>query len=119
MSPDDPDAASLWDLLEAARQTRGLAVGLTREAALADVRTRLALERSFEIMGEAARSVSEDGRRHYAEIPWRGIIGMRNVVAHKYGAIDYAKLWEATTVSVPLLIAAIERIFGEGTKGER
>lgn len=46
----------------------------------------------------------------HPEIDWRGIIGQRNVLAHEYGVIDHARLYRTGTESVPLLIAALEKI---------
>jgi uncharacterized protein with HEPN domain len=109
----DRDAAHLWDLLDAARRMRELVAGGTLESVMADQRTRLALERLFEIMGEAARRVSEPGKVRYAEINWRGIIGLRNAIAHQYGDIDYSRLWAAATIALPGLIASLERLLDE------
>lgn len=51
-----------------------------------DKRTSMEVERAVEIIGEAARNVSEDFKQVHPEIPWAGIIGQRNVLAHKYFA---------------------------------
>ncbi len=52
-SMKNPDAF-LWDILDAARETRGLMEGFTLKKLLADARTRRALERTLEVLGEAA-----------------------------------------------------------------
>lgn len=36
-------------------------------------------------------------------IPWRKVRGMRNVLAHRYGAIDVGVLWETITQDIPAL----------------
>ena len=77
---------------------------------LADRRTYRAVEREFEIMGEAARNLSESFRAAHPEIPWKSIIGQRNVLAHEYGHIRYDLLWQAITGHLPALIAQIERL---------
>ncbi len=46
------------------------------------------MERSVEIIGEAARRVSETFKKVHPEIPWRSIIAQRSVLTHKYGEID-------------------------------
>ena len=76
----------------------------------ADRRTYRAVEREFEIMGEAARNLSESFRAAHPEIPWKSIIGQRNVLAHEYGHIRYDLLWQAITGHLPALIAQIERL---------
>ena len=65
-------------MLAAARDARMLAEGLAYDALMGDVRTRLALERALEIIGEAARRVSSATRNANPAIPWTGIIGTRN-----------------------------------------
>lgn len=45
-------------------------------------------------IGELANHLSDDFKETYQEIPWRAIRGMRNVVAHEYGKIDTATVWE-------------------------
>ena len=91
MAVEERDKALLADMLAAARDARMLAGGLPFDALMADMRTRLALERTLEIIGEAARKVSSATRDANPQIPWTGIIGTRNALAHQYGAIDYRR----------------------------
>lgn len=110
MKPNERDAAYLWDMLEAARNVRKLTRGLTLGKIMKDLRTRLALERSMEIIGEAARRVSEKFRHEHPEIPWQGIIGLRNVIAHEYGELDHNRLYTVARDGVPELTRALEQI---------
>ena len=113
MAAEERDKAHLADMLTAARDARMLAGGLSFDALMADVRTRLALERTLEIIGEAARRVSSATRNANPQIPWTGIIGTRNALAHQYGAIDYRRLHATATEGVPRLIEGLERLLGE------
>lgn len=54
-------------------------------------------------IGELVNRLSDDFKSTYSEIPWRQIKGMRNYVAHEYGAIDLDIVWQASTVSVQTL----------------
>jgi len=110
MKQPERDAAYLWDMLESAKQTHALAADLTVELLLDDVRSRYAIERGLEIIGEAARRVSSTTQSEYPEIPWKGIIGFRNVLAHEYGAIDYERLYAVLEKGVPKLISDLQRI---------
>lgn len=110
MTPLERDAAHLWDMLDAAKQVAGFSAGLGLEQLLADTRTRLAIERVLEIIGEAAKRVSAETAAQHPEIPWKGIIGFRNVLAHEYGAIDYQRLYAVVRDGVPALIIALEKI---------
>ena len=110
MAVEERDKAYLADMLAAARDARMLAGDLSYDALMADVRTRLALERALEIIGEAARRVSTATREANLQIPWKGIIGTRNALAHQYGAIDYRRLHATARDAVPRLIEALERL---------
>ena len=53
-----------------------------------------AVERNLTIFGEAARKLSESFKSEHTEIPWRRIIGLRNILVHEYEDIDYDEIWE-------------------------
>jgi uncharacterized protein with HEPN domain len=110
MQPEDRDAAYLWDMLDAARAILDFAEAKSFEGYLQDRMLQLAVERALEIMGEAARSVSPDFRLKHPEIPWKGIIAQRNVLAHEYGAINQDLIWEVVTVHLPDLVAKLEQM---------
>ncbi len=116
MKPEDRDDAFLWDILDAARETRGLMEGFTLKKLLADARTRRALERTLEVLGEAASRVSAPVRAAYPELPWTKMIGQRNVIAHGYAVIDHGRLFETVTDDLPPLIAKLETILKERAK---
>lgn len=66
--------------------------------------------RHLQIIGEAARAISEDIRALAPEIPWRQIGGMRNVLVHGYFEVDTDLVWDAAMREVPRLKPAIERL---------
>ena len=69
MPPDVKDMARLWDMLDAARAAVEFTTGRRYEDFLADRMLRAAVERSLEIIGEAARRVSQPIRDQSPEIP--------------------------------------------------
>jgi uncharacterized protein with HEPN domain len=83
MKPDERDPAYLWDMFDAAKRTRQLVAGMDYRAFVAEERTYLAVERLLGIVGEAANHVSPGLRERHPEIPWQGMVGMRNVLAHQ------------------------------------
>jgi uncharacterized protein with HEPN domain len=66
------------------------------------------VERKIEILGEAARKVSDEYKELHQEIPWRGIIGQRNVLIHEYNEVDQRAIWELATADIPKLIKLLE-----------
>jgi len=108
MQPDDRDAGYLLDMLHHARGVVRTTSGRTLEDYAGDENLRLLVERRLEIIGEAARRVSEPFRSAHPEIPWRKIIGQRNVLAHEYGEIQDDVVWQVVIVNMPDLIRALE-----------
>jgi len=49
--------------------------------------------RAFEIIGEASTHIQENLREEYQEIPWGRMVGMRNVLIHRYFGITRQILW--------------------------
>lgn len=69
---------------------------------------RLAVERELEIIGDAARRVSEPFKLSHPEIPWRALIAQRNVISHEYDDLKLDWLWVIATDKIPPLIEVIE-----------
>jgi len=74
----------------------------------ADRKTRRAVEREVEIIGEAARKVSQAFCDAHPQIPWRKIIGQRHKLAHEYAEIQDEVVWRVATIHVPELIDRLE-----------
>jgi uncharacterized protein with HEPN domain len=67
-----------------------------------------AIMRRIQIIGEAARKVSEEFKEGHPEIPWYEISGMRNRLVHEYFKVITEKVWEAVKRDIPDLILALE-----------
>lgn len=110
MPPEERDAALLLDMLNAARGIVVFTAGKHFSQYESDRMLQLAVERSVEIIGEAAKGVSSSLKTSHPEINWRGMVTQRHVLAHDYGKIIHSRLWEIATVHVPLLIRQIESL---------
>lgn len=62
-----------------------------------------AVIRQLEIIGEATKRLSQDLRSQYAEVPWRRIAGLRDVLIHNYMGVDLDAVWEITQKDLPAL----------------
>jgi uncharacterized protein with HEPN domain len=107
MSRDD---AYVLDMIRFAREVIELSNGVTRDQYVSNLGTRRSIERSLELIGEAARRVSIPFREHHPEIPWRDIIGQRSVLAHDYGDVNDDRVWETARERVPDLLRQLERL---------
>ncbi len=110
MRPEARDASYLWDMLQASRDTLEFTRGVSFDAYLQDRQLQLAVERAIEIIGEAAGRVSLGFRDAHPEIPWRKIIAQRNVLAHEYGEIEPALVWDLVIDHLPALVGQIEML---------
>jgi len=69
-----------------------------------------AVIRQFEIIGEAAKKLSEDFKDRNTNIPWKYIIGMRNRLIHNYFGVDMETVWETIVKDIPDLKKEIYKI---------
>ncbi|MEX2015569.1 MAG: HepT-like ribonuclease domain-containing protein [Candidatus Hydrogenedentales bacterium] len=97
-------------MLDAARQVDRFVIGVTLHAYEGDRKLQLAVERLLEIIGEAARRISSDGKKDLSHIPWARIVGLRNILIHEYGEIRNDIVWRVATVWTSELIAALEAL---------
>lgn len=113
MPPEDRDPALLWDMLEAARQIEEFASGVTLEQYRDQLMLRRAVERSIEIVGEAARGISMTFKAKHSEIPWKAIMAQRHVLAHEYGEIDDERIWRVAKIHIPQLVVMLKPLVPE------
>ena len=61
-------------------------------------------------IGEMVSMLPESFTDEHHGVPWRGIKGLRNIIAHNYSAIDEKLIWQYVSRDVPILINDIEVI---------
>jgi uncharacterized protein with HEPN domain len=84
-----------------------------RDAYDADEIHRLAAEAIMHRIGEAVARLGDDFIAAHPAVHWRPMKGMRSVVAHEYGAIDYALVWNTLAHDLPREAVEVQRILGE------
>lgn len=107
LSPKERDLVKCEDMRIHAERACKYLGSTSVEQLLVDDMLQAALIRCVEVVGEAARFVSESTRRRAPEIPWVQIVGMRHVLAHDYGAIDVAKVHHVVSHHLPSLLEEI------------
>ena len=107
------DAAYLRDIVVSARLAMSYVEGVGGEAFGQSTQLQDAVIRRLEIIGEAARRVSEATRQRYPDLPWREMIGLRNQVIHLYDGVDLKIVWETVQKDLPALLAQLAAIVGE------
>jgi uncharacterized protein with HEPN domain len=101
------DLVRLQHLRDAAEKAIRYSSGKTRNDLDDDELLRLALTKLVEIVGEAAKQVSEPTRATYPEVPWRAAARMRDRLVHHYFDIDLDVLWETVTAELPRLLGSL------------
>ena len=80
---------------------------------LADEKTRDAVERNFEIIGEAVKNLSDEFKSKYPHIPFRQIAGMRDKLIHDYFGVDYEIVWLTIENKLPQFESEIDKLIAE------
>lgn len=104
------DDGYFLDMLLAARQIMDFASNLSRESFDESKLHQLAIVRLIEIIGEAAKNISDQTRNAHPEIEWANIIGMRNRIVHNYANVDLDIVWDVITIKAPELIQQLKAI---------
>jgi len=102
------DDAYLVDMLLAARRAIRFCEGITWEEFQKNDLHQYAVFKAIEILGEAARLVSDETRNTHPQIPWESIAGMRNRLIHEYFRIHLATVWQTVQEDIPPLVAQLE-----------
>ena len=109
MSKQD-DIIRLRHMLDAAIEAIEFTKSSKRSDLDRDRKLALSLVRLVEIIGEAAKQVSETCRALCPEIPWSDIAGTRDRLIHGYYNVDYDIIWQIVSVDVVTLVPQLEEL---------
>ena len=79
---------------------------------LTDSKTRDAVVRTLEVIGEATKNMSHKLKNAHPDIPWKQIAGMRDKMIHEYFGVDYRLVWDVVQKNLPPLKDKINSILG-------
>ena len=101
--------AFLWDVREACRLIDEFVTGTSYEDYCANALVRSAVERQFEIIGEALSQLAKADAALASQVPeHRRIIAFRNMLIHGYAALDHELVWRVIQQDLPELHAAVD-----------
>jgi len=107
----------LWDARRAAEQINSFVHGRSWADYEADVLLRSAVERQFEIIGEALSQLSRDHPEISERIPdLPRIVAFRNVLIHAYASVDDGLVWSVATEKLEALLATLNELLGGGRR---
>lgn len=104
------DRTYLLDILEAAKLAISYVENKDEEAFLADIQCQDAVIRRFEIIGEAARRISDEFRLAHPQLPWTEMIGMRNLLIHEYADVDLHSVRRTVIRELPTIVDKIKAL---------
>jgi len=102
---------NLVDVLQAAEEIQDFVQAMDFRAYRNNPVTQRAVERDFEIIGEALNRIKYTDNELLEKISeHQRIIGFRNILIHGYDIVDEAIVWQAVTNHLPLLIKEVKEI---------
>jgi len=107
----------LWDALDAARAIQTFTVDADYDRYEADLMLRSAVERQFEVLGEALNRLRRKFPDRASQIDLLSdIIDFRNVIAHGYDILNNKEVWQIIQNDLPDLLATLQHVIdSEGT----
>ncbi len=113
MPPPDP-RTYLWDARRASEHVIAFVEGRTWSEYQADLVLRSAVERQFQILGEALNKLRQLDPAAAVGVPnLARIVAFRNVLIHGYASIDDALVWEVATEHAPALVVSLTELLGD------
>ena len=104
----------LQHILEAIDNIQDYTAGMDLDAFMADRKTRDAVIRNLEVIGEACNNVAKNHpafASEHPEVPWGFAYEMRNALSHGYFTVDHAIVWQTIQQDLPKLKSQIRALF--------
>lgn len=99
------------DAIEACELILQFTKGMKYVEYYADLKTKAAVEREFEIIGEALNRIKKINVGMLANVDnWKEIIGFRNVIAHGYDVVEDEIVWDSIKRNIPALLKQLNKI---------
>jgi uncharacterized protein with HEPN domain len=104
----------LWDALKAADAIAEFTYGKSRQNFEESLLLRSAVERQFQIIGEALHQLARIAPEMAAQLPdLPRIVAFRNVLVHGYAVVDNETVWQAVQDHLPVLRQSLRHLLGE------
>ena len=97
-------------MVAACRSIIGFVEGSTLDMYMADEKTRFAVMRGYEIMGEAVRHLPDEIKAANPDIPWATMAAVRNRIVHAYFGIDDTILFATVQEELKPLLPRLEAL---------
>jgi uncharacterized protein with HEPN domain len=116
MSDKRPASLLLFDIVEAIGKIENYTRDISFEQLMQDERTKDAVLRNIQIIGEASKHIPDLLVTKHPDIDWSGIAGLRDIITHRYFRVDWQLLWTSIHEELPVLKAQILILIKEDTR---
>ena len=103
------DLAYLQDIRDAADRATLHIAGLSAEILRDNPFLQDGVVRCLILLGEAAKQVSPETRALFPHFDWPGMVGLRNVLVHRYREVDFVELWTIVNRDLPPLVKTLSQ----------
>lgn len=103
----------LFAILSAIRHIELVCDGVAEDEFKSNFRIYRIVERELEIISEASRSLTQEQKARFSEIPWRRIADIGNVLRHQYDDVAPVLLWEVVVGGLAPLKSAAQTMYAE------
>lgn len=104
----------LFDVQQAAARILEFTSGRQLEDYQSNAMLRAAVERQFEIVGEALGQLARLDESLVAQITeHRRIVAFRNILIHGYAVVDDRLVWDVVQTKLPVLLREVEKLLRE------
>lgn len=105
---DGKDALHIVEIVRALHDAQRFLGGLSAEEFVENDEKQNAVAMAIARAGEHTRKLSKEFRESKSGVPWRGVSGMRDWIAHDYDGLDFDRLYYAVTHEVPEVLAVLQ-----------
>lgn len=104
------DTVYLLHILDAIGLVEEYTKGMSENEFLGNSMAHDAVVRQIEIIGEAARNVSDEFQEKHPALPWMKMISIRNKITHEYFNVNYAIVWDTVKDDLPTLKRSVKKL---------
>ena len=103
----EKDSILIEDILESSSKIDAYVKGITFDLFANDDMRIDAVVRNLEIIGEAAKCISESTKSRLMQVDWKGMAGMRDRLIHAYHSVDVLIVWKTAVERLPSISVAL------------
>jgi uncharacterized protein with HEPN domain len=116
MSEKRSPSLLLFDILQAIEKIETFCRDISFDQLMADERTKDAILRNIQVIGEASKNLPESLIARHPEVDWSGLAGVRDIVTHRYFRVDWNLTWISIREELPVLKDQIRNLMEKEKK---